>query len=171
MVAGYRHPHEGCNHKGDRAVKFRFDDRRRAAKVAVRLDARIGMGFLQGRTNRATYWFSLGIVAVLLAIIALVFRGPAKVSEFVLIMVCVPRLHDIGRSGWIAAAVVLAEIGVAIGGVFVFPVESFFAAMGVVVLLIAGLLIWLGTIPGEPLANRFGEQPAPGIGFRPKARA
>lgn len=128
------------------------------------------MGFLQGRANRATYWFSLGIVAVLLAIIALVFRGPAKVSEVVLIMVCVPRLHDIGRSGWIAGGVVLAEIAVAIGGIFIFLGDTYFVAMGVMVLVIAGLLIWLGTLPGDPLTNRFGDQPAPGIGFKPKMR-
>ena len=130
------------------------------------------MGFLKGRTNRATYWLSLGVIAVLVAIAALVFHAPVKISEVVLIWVCVPRLHDIGRSGWIAAGVFLAEIVVAIGSVFLFSDPDMAAAMlGVMVLAIAGLLIWLGCIPGDRIVNDFGDPPARGIGFRPKSRS
>jgi uncharacterized membrane protein YhaH (DUF805 family) len=128
------------------------------------------MGFLKGRTNRTTYWFSLGVVAVLVMIVTLVFHKPVKISEAVLILVCVPRLHDIGRSGWIAAWVFLAEIVVAVGGVFLIPdPEIAAAALGVMVLVIAGLLIWLGCIPSEGGANRFGDPPKSGIDVRPRA--
>lgn len=124
------------------------------------------MGFLKGRTNRATYWLSLGVIAVLIAIVALVFHTQVKVSEILLVWVCVPRLHDIGRSGWIAVGVFLAEIVVIVGAAFTLKeVESVEILGGVVVLVIAGLLIWLGCIPGDRVSNVYGGQPRPGIGF------
>lgn len=125
------------------------------------------MGFLSGRTNRPTYWFSLGVVAAIIAIGALVFQVQAKVSEMILVMVCVPRLHDIGRSGWIAVGVVLAEIVVLLGAVMLnVGDETFQILAGVTLLIIVGLLTWLGCIPSDKISNRFGYEPAPGIGFR-----
>ena len=130
------------------------------------------MGFLKGRTNRATYWLSLGVIAVLIAISALVFHAQVKISEILLVWMCVPRLHDIGRSGWIAAGVFLAEIVVIVGAAFMLEDSGSVEAVGgVVVLVLAGLLIWLGVIPGEPIVNDYGAQPAPGVGFRPKSEA
>ena len=128
------------------------------------------MGFLKGRTNRATYWLSLGVIGVLIAVTVLVFHTQVKISEILLIWVCVPRLHDIGRSGWIAGGVFLAEITAAIGSIFLFhDPDTAAAALGVVTLVIAALLIWLGCIPGNRSANKFGDPPASGIGFRPKS--
>ncbi|KQY28765.1 hypothetical protein ASD38_14040 [Caulobacter sp. Root487D2Y] len=128
------------------------------------------MGFLKGRTNRATYWLSLGVIGVLIAITVLVFHTQVKISEILLIWVCVPRLHDIGRSGWIAGGVFLTEIVVAVGVVFLIPDPDMSAAgLGVVVLVIAALLIWLGCIPGHRTTNAFGDPPGRGIGIRPKS--
>ena len=125
------------------------------------------MGFLSGRTNRPTYWLSLGVVVAIIGIGALVFHAQAKVSEIILIMVCVPRLHDIGRSGWVAVGVVLAEIVVLLGAVMLnVDDETFELLAGLTVLVIAGLLIWLGCIPSDKVSNRFGYEPTPGIGFR-----
>ena len=128
------------------------------------------MGFMKGRTNRATYWLSLGVIGVLLAITVLVFHTEVRVGEILLIWICVPRLHDIGRSGWIAGGGLLAEIALAIGAVVLFhDPDTAAAALGVVTLVIAALLIWLGCIPGNRSANKFGEPPASGIGIRPKS--
>jgi hypothetical protein len=41
--------------------------------------------------------------------------------------------------------------------------------MGLYVFVVGGLIIWLGTMPGEAAAIRFGEPPARGFGLtRPK---
>jgi uncharacterized membrane protein YhaH (DUF805 family) len=43
--------------------------------------------------------------------------------------------------------------------------------MGVFVVVVAGLMIWLGCVPGQPFANRFGEPPASGFLWKqPKAK-
>jgi len=124
------------------------------------------MGFLSGRANRATYWFSLGVVALLVVTGALLFHAPVKVSEIVLVFVCVPRLHDIGRSGWIAGGVFLVEIAVITAAALLLQDEDgILAVAGVMALVIAGLLIWLGCIPSDRVSNAYGGQPGPGIGF------
>ncbi|MBO9560357.1 MAG: DUF805 domain-containing protein [Caulobacter sp.] len=124
------------------------------------------MGFLRGRTNRATYWLSLGVVATLIAITALVFHQPVKVSEILLIIVCVPRLHDIGRSGWIAGGVFIAEIvAIILAALLLHDEDGIYAVGGVAALIIGGLLIWLGCIPSDKVSNAYGGPPKPGIGF------
>lgn len=61
------------------------------------------------------------------------------------------RLHDRGRSGWWAALVLLAVVGV-------WPrPESFFDFLFVLVLIWA--LVELGVMRGEPGANRYGPNP------------
>lgn len=124
------------------------------------------MAFLRGRTNRATYWLTLGVVAALIAIGALVFHTQVKISEIVLIAVCVPRLHDIGRSGWIAGWVFLIEIVViTLAALLLHDEDGILAVSGVMALVIAGLLIWLGCIPSDRVSNAYGGQPGPGVGF------
>ncbi len=124
------------------------------------------MGFLRGRTNRATYWLSLGVVAALIAITVLVFHAQAKVSEILLIMVCVPRLHDIGRSGWIAGGVLIAEVAaIVLAALLLHDEDGIYVVGGVAALIIGGLLIWLGCIPGEKVSNAYGGPPGARIGF------
>jgi hypothetical protein len=44
--------------------------------------------------------------------------------------------------------------------------EQAFVLLGVVGLLVIVGLIVLGAVPGQPQANRFGEPPPPGLGFK-----
>ncbi len=128
------------------------------------------MGFLQGRMNRATYWLSIAVAILALVGLVLLTHRRESVGEVVLVLVAVPRLHDIGRSGWW----VLAGFGVEIVGVVValvaLPLEQADAVLGVVTLVILGLVIWLGAIPGGKGPNRFGEPPGRGLSFKSALR-
>lgn len=128
------------------------------------------MSFLNVRLNRVTYWALLGLGAVIMLGGAALFHKPPRINEVVLLFVCIPRLHDIGRSGWWAAGVVLFEWVFAFGLIYLFPsVEQASIAMGVLVLAILGLLIWLGAIRGQIEDNRFGPPPKPGLSLKPRA--
>ena len=126
------------------------------------------MRFLNGRTNRATYWFSVGILIAMYAAVYFITSKPVHIAEVVLVILGVPRLHDIGKSGWWAGGVFLAEIVVAVLGVAILPSQIMLAPIGLFVLVVAGLLIWLGCIPGQPHENQYGEPPGPGIQFKRK---
>ncbi|HWU79595.1 MAG TPA: DUF805 domain-containing protein [Caulobacter sp.] len=122
--------------------------------------------------NRATYWAMLGLIVALTAGGAALFHKPPKVTEIVLLFICIPRLHDVGRSGWWAGGVMLAEIAVAFAAPFVLgDVEAAAVAMGVVVLVLIGLLAWLGAMRGQAEVNRFGPPPSPGLWFKSKSNA
>ena len=90
---------------------------------------------------------------------------PVSVSEVVLIFICVPRLHDIGLTGWIAGGVFLLEIVTAIAAVAVLGLEAGRVALGLFVIALAGLLILLGALRGQKGSNRFGPPPRPGLRF------
>ena len=123
------------------------------------------MSAFSGRLNRAGYWLAFGIITLGLVVLQIVGARHAAISEVVLAILCVPRLHDIGRSGWfVLIGIAIEAAGLAIGFAF-FPVAQVPAVLGAAMLVIIGLLIWLGTIPGEADANRWGEPPAPGLSF------
>lgn len=122
-------------------------------------------GAYKGRINRAAYWLALGVIILVLAILRNFGSKHAPVSEGVLIFLCAPRLHDIGKSGWFVLIGILVESVAIIIGLSFFTSAEFPAIVGVAALAIFGLLIWLGTIPGDPAANRWGEPPAPGLSF------
>src|SRR5450432_3628944 len=107
------------------------------------------MNFLKGRTNRAGYWVGLATIVVLVALLMRFAPSDAHVSEAVLVILAIPRLHDIGRTGWW----VLAGIGVEVAGLvvvfLVLPPPLFLGGAGVVTLVILALMVWLGAIPGE----------------------
>jgi uncharacterized membrane protein YhaH (DUF805 family) len=121
---------------------------------------------LQGRMNRAMYWLCVAIIAALYLGMNFFFQEHTPISEVVLVILCVPRLHDIGRSGWFALIPIALEIGAAVAAFSSLPPDTALAVMGIIVLIFAGLIIWLGCIPGDPSTNRFGEAPAPGIDFK-----
>lgn len=124
---------------------------------------------LRYRINRATYWLMGAIVITVLAGLSLTghrFGG----AEFMIILLAVPRLHDIGRSGWWAVGVILVEFAAIIGLVTTdVALDTIILLSGIWVMLLAALGVWLGWIPGEAHANRWGEPPAPGIQFRKNA--
>jgi len=121
------------------------------------------MGFLKGRTNRATYWLAVGVCVLLYGAIYYFDGGHLSVSEVVLLIVAIPRLHDIGKSGWWAGGIFLAEFAVVGLALTLLPLEEARIATGIFTLMVAALMIWLGCIPGQTFANRFGEPPEPGF--------
>jgi uncharacterized membrane protein YhaH (DUF805 family) len=121
------------------------------------------------RINRASYWL-LVAVAVGLVFVLTYFGKRSSIFEIALVLVAVPRLHDIGRSGWIVAGVIALEIAViGIAAVASGDPEIILTASGAFVVFIALLGIWLGAIPGEPHANKWGPPPAPGLSFNKPA--
>lgn len=129
------------------------------------------MNFLKGRANRASYWVGLATLVVLMAILMVVAPSSAHIQEIVLIYLAVPRLHDIGRTGWWAAAVLGLEIALTVVAFVTLPEEQALSVTGVMGLAIFGLMVWLGSIPGEPAPNRFGDPPARGLQFRRQPKA
>jgi uncharacterized membrane protein YhaH (DUF805 family) len=120
-----------------------------------------------GRINRVMYWTFLAVAIILLAAIwwFLSWRPPLTV---VVTLLCVARLHDIGRSGWFALGMFIPGVPIEAQ---VFPTRTgpFVApTIGVTVMIVAlvGIVVWLGTIRGQPGANRFGP-PLPGLGGEP----
>jgi uncharacterized membrane protein YhaH (DUF805 family) len=113
--------------------------------------------------NRATYsaWLAI-LIAAYIILTATIERPPG--AEVAVAFLTVPRLHDIGRSGWWLLTLLAGEfLAVAIGwqggehgillagGLF-----AFFALM---------VLVVIALIPGEPEANKWGEPPSPGFEF------
>jgi uncharacterized membrane protein YhaH (DUF805 family) len=126
--------------------------------------------FLKGRINRATYSTMLGLVIFLYAAFTLMGAKTPGVSEVVLVFLCVPRLHDIGRSGWWVLVLFAIEIISVIAGIALLPADDLMAALGVATMIIVALLIVLGILPGQPRANRWGEPPEPGVQWKFKKR-
>jgi uncharacterized membrane protein YhaH (DUF805 family) len=129
------------------------------------------MGTYRGRINRASYWLTLGGVVLILAVLRIAGAKHIAVSEVVLIFVCVPRLHDIGKSGWFVLIGIFVELASLIIGLSFFTRAEVPAIFGVAGIIIIGLLIWLGTIRGELNVNQWGEPPAPGLSFKRRSQA
>jgi uncharacterized membrane protein YhaH (DUF805 family) len=120
------------------------------------------MWWLKGRMNRASYLPLLGLsLAFCVALVTLQKRG--GFSEIILVMLAVPRLHDIGKSGWWAGGFFLAEVIITLISVWLLPLDAATIPLGLFVIVVFGLLIWLGTVPGQAGTNRYGESPAPGF--------
>jgi uncharacterized membrane protein YhaH (DUF805 family) len=126
---------------------------------------------LTGRINRAAYWLFLAMLIAILVVVNMLSSQPMRITEGLLFLICIPRMHDIGRSGWWLLAPLALEVGGAIAIVLYLPPETAEVAMGLISLAIVGLLIWLGAVPGETEANRFGDPPAPGLQFKPSTPA
>jgi uncharacterized membrane protein YhaH (DUF805 family) len=129
------------------------------------------VGFLNTRTNRATYWLCLAALAILYGALNAFSQKQVAVSEGVLIVLCIPRLHDIGRSGWWAGAVFALELATAAGAFLTLSLQQATIVMGVFVLLVCVLLIWLGAIPGQPETNVYGDPPGRGLSFKRNSAA
>jgi len=138
-----------------------------------------------GRIGQKDYWIGFGIVFVAsmvlgwLPVIGFLFSLAAIYAG-----VCVSskRLHDMGRSGWLAAIPYSAYAAATVLSV-VFFVGAMGAAhydngMGVMagmgtmgllwtlaLVLNVGFVIWLGVTPGQPNDNPYGPPPQPLANF------
>jgi hypothetical protein len=97
------------------------------------------------------------------------FQVKGGFNEIILVLLAVPRLHDIGKSGWWAGGVFLAEIVLATVAALLLPAQFAMMPLAIFVVIVFGLLIWLGTIPGQPGANKYGEPPR--FGWRRRAQS
>jgi uncharacterized membrane protein YhaH (DUF805 family) len=127
--------------------------------------SRASWAWRKSRINRATYWLLVAFGIAAIGLLSYLGRR-SSVMEIAVVAIGVPRLHDIGRSGWIAGAVIAAEIAavvavVALGG----GVQAIQVTAAAIVLVMLLLAIWLGVVPGDPGPNKWGPPPAAGIGF------
>lgn len=113
-----------------------------------------------GRIARGPFLIAMAVLFVILAVYEAVtgptlrlLTGWLVYSALVFSAACVlsKRLHDRGRTGWLAAIVIVALIAV-------WP-----APAGFFDFLFALVIIWaiveLGVLPGEQGANRYGPNP------------
>ena len=125
---------------------------------------------MRGRMNRATYWSILGGMIVFVVVVVMFGVRPPRIGEGLLIFLCVPRLHDLGKSGWwvlIPLGIEVIALVIAFSG---FSADRTDAIFGGVFLAIAGFVVALGLIPGQPHANRFGEPPKSIFPFRERRK-
>jgi uncharacterized membrane protein YhaH (DUF805 family) len=126
----------------------------------------------KGRLGRRDYWIAVLLLAILSAVTALL--GPVgALLGLVLIypQICIfaKRLHDIGRSGWLAALPFgLALLGGVAGEMAQGdePAAVIPAAIGTVLLIAAIVISFrVGLSKGEPEPNAYG--PPPGVTLEP----
>ncbi len=116
-----------------------------------------------GRINRITYWLSAVLTGAVKAVFIFTGMKNSVLFDIVLIFICVLRLHDIGLSGWYVL------IGVVVEALFfmIGLAAHASAVMNFAMLVIGGLMIWLGCVKSDPDFNKWGAVPEPGLGFSP----
>ena len=124
---------------------------------------------LKYRINRRTYWLCCAVFVVIAVVLAYVGKLNGGM-EMMMVIIGVPRLHDIGRSGWLVGGAILVEIIVIVAVAIVASIDTLEIVGGLIAVTVAGLAIWLGMIPGQIDANRWGEPVGPGIQFSRRTR-
>lgn len=133
--------------------------------------ARMIFGKRKHRINRTTYWVCLAVLAVWALFAAFVLhKSGGLVDEFVVAAICVPRLHDMGKSGWMVGAVLVAYLALALILATSLNADLISESLGIVAIGIVFVLVYLGLIPGDPGENRYGEQPPPGVNLASRAQ-
>jgi uncharacterized membrane protein YhaH (DUF805 family) len=107
----------------------------------------------------------LGVIAAIIAAILTFTDKHAPYGEIVLVVLCVPRLHDIGQPGWWVGGAIIAEIAVLATAFAALAPDAAMVVMGLFVLLILVGLVVLGALPGQKGTNKYGAEPAPGLSF------
>jgi uncharacterized membrane protein YhaH (DUF805 family) len=124
------------------------------------------MRALTGRMNCATYWLWFSLCGAFVVALNIMGSKHGAPGEVILVFLCVPRLHDIGLSGWY----VLIGFGIELAGLVIglafFPLDQAMDVIGLAVILIAVLMMWLGCVRGDPRPNKWGDPPGRGLNFR-----
>lgn len=116
-------------------------------------------GWLDGRANRKEYWLFVGPLFVVGSILVAMGQPWAQyASGFGMFLLMIRRLHDLGRSGFIAPLINISIAVLSFAAKLILPGNA--AAALIVALISIGVLVALGAWPGQPHANNFG--PAPG---------
>ena len=117
------------------------------------------------RLNRETYGALLGFaVAIYIVLISFMEKPPGAEVPFMFLLV--PRLHDLGYSGWWALSLVALEI-VFLGSVLLMGgSEAILIWSGLFVIAALLGLIVVALIPGEKGSNRWGDAPPRGIQWK-----
>lgn len=96
-----------------------------------------------------------------------VMEKPPHLFEWLALLLAMPRLHDVGRSGWWVGGALIAEIVLVILALALLPsIDDALIAGGVFVMVILCLMIWLGCIPGDPQPNAYGKPPPSGYSWK-----
>ena len=125
---------------------------------------------MRGRINRGEYWLALGIIVAFLIVVSVLGVRPPQVVELMLIFLCVPRLHDLGKSGWWVCIPLAIELVGAVAAFASFSVDEAYVVFGGVMLVVVGCVVVLGLIPGQPNANRFGDPPQSMFAFKERRK-
>jgi uncharacterized membrane protein YhaH (DUF805 family) len=141
-----------------------------------------------GRLGQRDFWIAWAIVfaaSLVASVIPLI--GPLVALALVVPNVCITskRLHDFGRTGWLAAVpyaagAVVGAVGAVTGGAAMMAgglggrglgaaammgSMGLMAFLGLAVFVIAvGFLLWVGLTRGDAQPNAYGPQPAPVFG-------
>lgn len=113
--------------------------------------------WLAGRANRKEFWLFIGgLLAVGFAARTLGLEYGGGVATGVMLVAWIRRLHDLGRTGWWAAAILFWQ---AVAGALAFGLggETAVALVSIPAILVP--LLWMGAAPGQPFENRFGPPP------------
>jgi uncharacterized membrane protein YhaH (DUF805 family) len=115
------------------------------------------------RTSREEFWWLLGATLIFLAA-ARIFLSDHPLILAPLIVISFGRLHDIGRTGWVALPALLFgimfsvgldhELGRGHGATLSSLVETLVSGAFLVAFFLS-----LCAIPGQPGTNRFGPPP------------
>lgn len=110
--------------------------------------------WIAGRARRREYW--LFVVPLFVALVALEAVGVPLAGLIVglpMLLVWIRRLHDLGRTGWIAPVINIVSNG--IGWALIAFASAEIAAM-VSLVIFLGVIVTLGAIPGQPRTNAYG---------------
>ena len=117
------------------------------------------------RANRTTYGALLALAVAIYVVLVNVMEKPPG-AEVPFMFLLVPRLHDLGYSGWWALSLFALEI-VFIGiGLMVSGSEGILILGGLFAIVALLGLIVVALLPGEDGTNRWGDPPPPGIQWK-----
>jgi uncharacterized membrane protein YhaH (DUF805 family) len=108
------------------------------------------------RITRAIYWLGWAFVCSI-SVVAWSFFSTRPQIGLAVLMTAIPRLHDVGRSGWWSLGLFAA--GIHVQTQLGTAAEAFPGSNLIAVILVGplfGAIFVLGLLPGQPGANRFG---------------
>jgi uncharacterized membrane protein YhaH (DUF805 family) len=114
-------------------------------------------GWIGGRARRREYWIWIApLVAVGITLEMMGVPGASLIIGLPILFVWIRRLHDLGRSGWIAPLINVGVNFTSFGLLAFLGAET--GAIGAFVLYVVALTA-LGVIPGQPKSNAYGPPP------------